>query len=114
MMDKLLTIGLELAVLSLIAVLYYFWQKHRILKGPRDWPAAKLVEVFHLALNCDEPERYRDLAVFLAEAENRLESEEPWMNKKFIDRWKEAQLPADVLALLGDCSEWLAQSQPKT
>jgi hypothetical protein len=114
MIDKLLTVALELAVLSGLAMLYYFWQRHRILKGPRDWPASKLVEAFHLGLNCDEPERYRDLQMFLAETENRLNSEEPWMNKKYIDRWKDAALPEEVKLLLADCSEWLVQSQPKT
>ena len=114
MNEKLLSIGLELLVLVVIAGIYYFWQRHRILHGPRNWQASKLVEVFHMGLECDTPESFRDIEGFLADTEKRIGSETPWMNGEYIHRWKDAALPENIKVLLGDCAEWLAQSQPKT
>ena len=114
MNEKLLFVGLEMLVLVVIAGIYYFWQRHRILHGPRNWQASKLVEVFHLGLECDHPENYRDIEGFLSDTERRIGSETPWMNGDYIRRWKDAALPENIKQLLGECAEWLDQSQPKT
>lgn len=114
MTDKLLSVGLELLVLVVLAGIYYLWQRQRILHGPRNWQASKLVEAFHLGLECDDPERYRDLEGFLADTEKRIGSDTPWMNGDYISRWKNAALPENIKLLLSDCADWLDQSQPKT
>lgn len=112
--EKLLSLGLELLVLVILAGLYYLWQRHRILNGPRNWQTNKLVEVFHMALECDTPENFRDLEGFLSDTEKRVSSDTPWMNGEYIRRWKNAALPENITALLNDCAEWLDHSQPKT
>ncbi len=114
MSETLQAIALEMLVLSLLALLYYLWQRHRILHGPRHWPASKLVEVHQLALSCTTPESFRDLSAFMDDTEERLNSPHPWMDRSYIEKWQTAQLPENVRALLEECYEWLNQSQPKT
>ena len=114
MMDKLLSIGLEMAVLAGIAGLYYLWQRHRILHGPRHWQSDKLDEAHHLAVSCDTPERHRDLVPFIEACEKRLNSEQAFIDGEFLERWKHSELPENVRELLSDCSEWWDQSHPKT
>lgn len=112
--EQFLSVLLEVGVITLLALVYYLWQRHRILNGPRDWPASKLVEVHHLAVDCTHPEKYRDLGAFIDDTERRLQSEHPWMDRSYIERWREAQLPDNVRVLLDECLEWLDHSHPKT
>lgn len=112
--EKILSLLFELAVLVFIAGLYYLWQRRRILYGPKHWQHHKLMEIYHLGVDCHEPERHQDLVPFLDDCEQRLKSEHPWMDGAFISRWNGRKLPEKILAILSDCSEWHAQSQPKT
>lgn len=114
MSSTLTNIALEMVVLIAVALIYYFWQRHRILNGPKDWQTNKLVELHHLAVNCLEPEKFRDLTSFLEVTEKRLSSEDPRIDRIYLERWAKSELPGDVLALISDCLEWLNQSQPKT
>ncbi|MBY0515608.1 MAG: hypothetical protein K2P81_01780 [Bacteriovoracaceae bacterium] len=114
MKEKLLAVGLEMAVLCGIALLYYFWQRHRILKGPRGWQISKLDELHHMGVTCSEPEKYSDLDAFLTATEEKLNSESPWIEGEYLRRWKNASLPEEMRATLADCEEWFIQSQPKT
>lgn len=112
--EKLWSLVLELIALAAIGGIYYLWQRNRILKGPPDWQQDKMIEVFHLGLECPNPESYPDLAQFLQEAEARVGSGNAVLDRAFIERWKERRLPSEMTTLLQNCSEWLDQSQPKT
>jgi hypothetical protein len=112
--EKILSLLFELAVLLFIAGIYYIWQRRRILYGPKNWQHYKLVEIYHFGLETNEPELHFDLVPFLDDCEQKLKSDYPWMDGAFISRWKGRKLPEKILAILSDCSEWHAQSQPKT
>jgi hypothetical protein len=108
--EKIGALALELLILALLGGLYYLWQRRRILHGPRGWRSDRLVEVHHLALNCDRPEAYGELVPFLDVCEAKLAAGES-LDDAFINRWRAAALPEDVLTLLEECWEWANPSQ---
>lgn len=112
--EKIWNLAIELTILAIIGGMYYFWQRNRIIKGPPDWQQDKLIELFHLGLECPNPELYSDLPDFLKAAEKRVASEDALLDLKFIEKWKDKRLPSEMITLLQNCHDWMLQSQPKT
>jgi len=112
--EKIWGLVLELSALGAIGALYYFWQRNRILKGPPDWQQDKMIELFHMGLECDHPELHPDLPEFLQAAEKKVASDDAVLDRKFIEEWKDRRLPSEMKVMLQNCHEWLDQSQPKT
>lgn len=112
--EKIWNLVLELVALAAFGAAYYFWQRKRILNGPPDWQEDKLVQLFQMGLECANPQLYADLPDFLNSAEKKVASDHASLDLAFIERWKDARLPEDMLALLTSCHEWWLQYQPKT
>ncbi len=108
--EKIGTLALELLILALLGGLYYLWQRNRILNGPRGWRSDRLVELHHLALNCDRPEAHADIVPFLDACEARLSARQD-LDGPFIDRWRGAALPDEVVTVLNECWEWVNPSR---
>jgi len=104
-MEIILNIALELAVLTGLALLYYFYQRHRILHGPRNWKIKKLVELHKSALSCTNPDDYPEIHPFLDELEN-LMNNQTQLDQAFLDKWRTRHLPEHLKQLLTECWEW--------
>ena len=113
-MEKiLLNVGFEVLFLTGLALLYYFYQKNRILNGPPRWREKKLDELHYLATNCADPENFQDIHGFLDDIEHRLSNNLP-IDSKFLNCWLGKSLPDAILKILSECQEWQLHSQPKT
>lgn len=112
--EKIWNLVIELVALAAIGAIYYLWQRNRILKGPPDWQQDKLIELFHLGLECPNPELYPDLPEFLQAAEKKVASGNGSLDFDFINYWKDKRLPSEMITMLLNCYDWTIQSQPKT
>ena len=112
--DKIWSLVIELTALAAIGGAYYLWQRQRILKGPPDWQQDKFIELFHMGLECSNPELFSDLPDYLQAAEKKVAAGTAVLDRKFIEEWKDRRLPSDMTVILQNCLEWLDQSQPKT
>jgi hypothetical protein len=110
MFENLGILVLELAVLIGIALVYYFYQRHRILHGPRNWRHDKLPELHQMAIYCTLPEQYPDLSALLDDIEQRIESRQE-IDLTFLTKWESKSLPENILASLKECKEWTLYSQ---
>ena len=104
-MSTFLNLAVEMSILIGLALIYYFYQRHRILHGPRNWRTRKLDELHSLALSCATPDNFPDLHLFLDELEERLHNQRE-LDKSFLQKWRDRTLPEGLKALLQECWEW--------
>ncbi len=104
-MSTFLNLAVEMSVLIGLALIYYFYQRHRILHGPRHWRTRKLTELHTLALSCAVPDDFPDLHSFLDELEERMQHQRE-LDQEFLQKWKECNLPSNLKLLLQECWEW--------
>lgn len=113
-MERIASLFLELSFLALCGWLYYQWQKKRILHGPRNWRASKLMQLHQLAMQDTGENLFADLPGFIAGLEKLLKMDDPHLNDAFLQEWSGKQLPGEVLEILDECKEWAFQSHPMT
>lgn len=104
-MSTFLNLAVEMLVLVGLALAYYFWQRHRILHGPRHWRTRKLTELHALALSCATPDDFPDLHPFLDELEEKMKNQTE-LDQTFLGQWRERRLPENLKHLLTECWEW--------
>ncbi|MCE3012259.1 MAG: hypothetical protein LW878_04260 [Proteobacteria bacterium] len=104
-MSTFLNLAVEMAVLVGLALLYYFYQRHRILHGPRHWRKRKLTELHAMALSCATPDEFPELHLFLDELEDRMQNNRE-LDQTFLANWRERPLPENLKHLLHECWEW--------
>ncbi len=104
-MSTFLNLAVEMGVLVGLALIYYFYQRHRILHGPRHWRKRKLSELHALALGCATPDDFPDLHPFLDELEDRMQNESE-LDQQFLTKWKERHLPEVLKQRIQECWEW--------
>lgn len=109
--EKIWNLVIELVILAGIGAIYYLWQRNRILKGPPDWQQDKFIELFHMGLECTNPELFPDLPEFLQAAEKKVTNDDVNLDRKFIEYWKEKRLPTEMITMLQNCYDWVLQSE---
>ena len=105
LMKTFFNIALEMGVLVGLALVYYFYQRHKILHGPRHWRTKKLPELHALGLSCATPDDFPDLHLFLDELEELMQNQRE-LDQTFLTRWKESNLPENLRAKITECWEW--------
>ena len=104
-MELFLNLALEMTVLAALGVSYYFFQRHRILYGPRHWRTKKLSELHTLGLSCTTPDDFPDLHSFLDELEERMKNQQE-LDQLFLQKWKDRSLPENLKLKIVECWEW--------
>lgn len=104
-MEIFLNLALEMSVLAALGLSYYFFQRHRILHGPRHWRTKKLTELHALGLSCTTPDDFPELHSFLDELEERMQAQRE-LDQEFLNKWKERSLPENLKLKIIECWEW--------
>ncbi len=96
-MEDFTQLLLEMLILGLLALGYFYYQKSRIIKNST-WSENDWHMLYHLTLEFEDFEKFSDYAHFL-EALEKVITSQIYPDAHWFTPWRSAQLPPSIIEL---------------